>query len=56
VSAEDRAISDALRVLKERRNWLTARIQAKMSVGWETAYDERERDALTTVLQSQGKE
>lgn len=49
-------IEEALRVLTERRNWLTARILAKTSVGWETVLDERERDALSTVIETmQGK-
>jgi hypothetical protein len=39
-----------LAVLRERRNWLNARIDAKKSVAWQTDWDERERDALTWAL------
>lgn len=40
----------ALLVLRERRDWLTARIAAKVSVGWDVTWDQRERDALTAVI------
>lgn len=43
-------IRDALRVATERRNWLSARIKAKESVGWDVEWDTRERDALTKIL------
>lgn len=43
-------LRDALVVLRERRDWLTARIAAKESVGWETEWDVRERDALSRIL------
>ena len=43
-------INEALRTLTERRNWLTARIAAKESVGWDVTWDIRERDALSRVL------
>jgi hypothetical protein len=36
--------------LDQRCKWLTARIAAKKSVGWETVYDESERDALLWAL------
>jgi hypothetical protein len=36
--------------LDQRCKWLTARIVAKKSVGWETFYDESERDALLWAL------
>lgn len=44
------SVADALQVLTERRNWLTARIRAKQSVGWDVEWDTRERDALSRVL------
>jgi hypothetical protein len=37
---------DHLTVLKERRDWLAARIEAKQKVEWDTTWDERERRAL----------
>ena len=43
--------NEALRTLTERRDWLTARIAAKQSVGWEVLYDTRERDALAWALE-----
>lgn len=43
-------LADAVKVITERRNWLTARIQAKQSVGWDVEWDTRERDALTAVI------
>lgn len=36
--------------LRQRRDWLTARIAAKKSVGWDYSYDQDERDALTWAL------
>lgn len=36
--------------LDQRCRWLTARIAAKESVGWETVYDRSERDALAWAL------
>lgn len=36
--------------LDQRRRYLEARIAAKKSVGWETIYDQSERDALTWIL------
>lgn len=42
---------EARTVLRERRNWLTARIRAKESIGWDVEWDRRERDALTRVLE-----
>lgn len=36
--------------LRQRRDWLTARIAAKKSVGWDVEYDTAERDALTWAL------
>lgn len=38
--------SDNLTVLRERRDWLAARIKAKQSIGWDVEWDERERAAL----------
>lgn len=43
-------MDEALRVLLERYNWLGARIEAKVQVGWDTEWDRRERAALGTVL------
>ncbi len=40
-----------LATIRQRRDYLTARITAKQQVGWETVWDERERDALTWVLE-----
>lgn len=37
--------------LRQRRDWLTQRIQAKLNVGWDVEYDTAERDALTWALQ-----
>lgn len=37
--------------LDQRCKWLTARIKAKQSVGWEVTYDTSERDALTWALE-----
>lgn len=37
--------------LRQRRDWLTARIAAKQSVGWDVEYDTAERDALTWALE-----
>lgn len=42
-----------LQVLRERRDWLNARITAKASVGWDIEYDERECDALTYIINRQ---
>lgn len=36
--------------LDQRRLWLTNRIEAKEKTGWETTYDESERDALAAAL------
>lgn len=43
-------ITQALVVLTERRNWLSARIKAKAHVGWDVEWDIRERDALSAVI------
>lgn len=43
-------LDDSLRVLAERRDWLTARIQAKETIGWDVEWDVRERNALATVI------
>lgn len=40
--------------LRQRRDWLTARIAAKLSVGWDVEYDTAERDALAWALQQPG--
>jgi hypothetical protein len=42
--------TEAIRTLTERRDYLGHRITAKRSLGWETQYDQRERDALTWAL------
>lgn len=36
--------------LDQRMKWLTERIKAKQAIGWETVYDESERDALAWAL------
>ena len=43
-------MTDEIDTLTQRRDWLTARIAAKRSVGWDVEYDTRERDALTWAL------
>jgi hypothetical protein len=43
-------LSEAIVVTRQRRDWLTARIAAKRTVGWEVDWDERERDAHNAVL------
>jgi hypothetical protein len=43
-------IADAVDTLTQRRNWLSARIAAKQSVGWDVEWDTRERDSLTVVI------
>lgn len=40
--------------LRQRRDWLTARIAAKESVGWDVEYDTAERDALAWALAQLG--
>jgi hypothetical protein len=42
--------ADVVETLRQRRNWLTARITAKQSIGWDVEWDTRERDALTATL------
>jgi hypothetical protein len=42
--------------LRQRHDWLTERIKAKETVGWETTYDERERDALHWAIDELEKE
>ena len=37
-------------VLDQRRRYLEQRVQAKKTVGWDFAYDQRERDALTWAV------
>jgi hypothetical protein len=44
------ALPDYLVTLIERRNWLSARIEAKKSVGWDIEWDTRERDSLTVAI------
>lgn len=36
--------------LRQRRDWLTQRIQAKQNVWWDITYDTAERDALSWAL------
>lgn len=43
-------MSDHMKVLEERRNWLRERIKAKKVVGWETQWDQREHDALEWAI------
>jgi hypothetical protein len=47
---------DLIQVLREREAYLRARIIAKKSVGWEYAYDERERAALEWAIRELGSE
>lgn len=44
-------LAEAIRVTRERRDWLTARIAAKRSVGWDVEWDIRERDAHSRLLE-----
>lgn len=44
-------VNPAVAVLRERRDWLNARIEAKMQVGWDIEWDQRERDALSWALE-----
>lgn len=39
-----------LDVLDQRRRYLEQRVQAKRTVGWDYAYDQRERDALAWAV------
>lgn len=41
---------EARETLRQRRDWLTARIRAKESIGWDVEWDIRERDALSVLL------
>lgn len=41
---------EALQCLRERAAYLEQRVLAKQAVGWEFAYDARERAALVWVL------
>ena len=41
---------DRLEVLRQRRAYLDLRIQIKTNLGWETEYDEREREALRWAI------
>jgi len=43
-------IPDQLATLIQRRDYLWYRIKAKQSVGWDTAYDEREHTALQWAI------
>jgi hypothetical protein len=43
-------IKDAIDTLTQRRNWLRERVEAKKRVGWDVEWDEKERDALTTII------
>jgi hypothetical protein len=40
-----------LGILQQRRDWLTARIIAKQSIGWDVTWDTAERDALVWALE-----
>jgi hypothetical protein len=39
-----------LETLRQRRDYLTLRIEAKAKMQWENDYDRRERDALSEVI------
>lgn len=41
-----------LKTLRERRNWLKARIEAKESVSWDTVWDRREQQALAWAVET----
>lgn len=49
-------LSEAIIVTRERRDWLTHRIEAKSKMGWDIEWDTRERDAHTTLLEAVGAE
>lgn len=44
-------LAEAVEVTRQRRDWLNERIKAKAVVGWDIAWDIRERDAHTAVLE-----
>jgi len=44
-------MDDRLRTLQERAAYLAGRIETKRALGWETAYDERERAALLWAIE-----
>lgn len=46
---------EALVVLRERRDWLAARIDAKLQVGWDVTWDRREMEALTWAIRALGE-
>jgi hypothetical protein len=48
--------AEAYETLRQRRDWLTARIAAKNTIGWDVEWDTRERDALSFVLAEAGYE
>lgn len=45
-------LNEARQVITERRDYLNGRIRAKQEVGREYQSDERERDALTCMLEN----
>lgn len=49
-------MNEHIETMRQRRNWLTARIAAKVSVGWDIEWDTRERDALSWALEQFAKQ
>lgn len=43
-------LDEAREILRQRRDYLGHRIEGKKQMGWEYQYDEREREALTRML------
>lgn len=40
-----------LMTLRNRRDYLALRVEAKRKMGWEYEYDQREREALTWAIE-----
>ena len=40
-----------LSIMQQRCKWLTARIEAKKSIGWDVVWDTAERDALAFAIE-----
>lgn len=43
-----------LSIMEQRCKWLTARIKAKESIGWDVIWDTAERDALAFAIERIG--
>lgn len=51
-----RAVDDRVFALAQRRDYLTERIAAKQKVGYDTEWDERERNACAWAVEQLDKE